>query len=250
MEKLLTFCALRQTISGPQWQLQRSQLFAIFPPAAVSRWPALLLSPHHHIPEEEHVFLLVRLFGVLLIKYSTHKILNKYIAASDAVVPYTPTWRAICIYIWNIMESYLLNAKQATEWFSSADLLLITRVQSTPCTHTHMHTHALAHARSLLGTRVLTLHNLSAWEMFILISHIHLGGGRSPRCIGLNSTRLLQAVAWKRFCLQGPTAWCGRGGEGGILGLSSPRSSAGAHGQELELRGRLMLECKSENVSG
>lgn len=114
----------------------------------------------------------------------------------------------------------------------------------------HTHTHALAHARSLLETRVPTLRNLAAWEMFILTSNIHLGGGRSPRCIGLNSTRLLQAAAWKRFCLQGPTAWCGRGGEGGILELSSPGSSAGAHGQELELRGRLMLQCKSENVSG
>lgn len=117
MEKQLTLlCTLKQLISGPQSQ----HLFAISPSCSLPGGPlqpteSCLLSPHFHIPVEEHQSLIVRLFGFLLIKYSTYKVLNKYIAVSDTSVPYTPTWRALCIYIRNIMESYLPNAKQATE---------------------------------------------------------------------------------------------------------------------------------------
>lgn len=84
--------------------------------------------------------------------------------------------------------------------------------------HTRTHTHTHAHARSFLGRRVSTLRNLAAWEMFVLMPQTHRGGGRAPRRTGLNPTRVLQAVAWKRFHLQGSTAWGGRGGEGGFAG--------------------------------
>lgn len=86
-------------------------------------------------------------------------------------------------------------------------------------THTLTHTHPYAYACSLLGRRASTLHNLAAWEMFVLMPQTHLGGGRAPSCTGLNSTRVLQAAAWKRFWLQGLTAWGGRRGEGGFAGL-------------------------------
>lgn len=180
------FCTLKQLTFGPQWQLQRNISLPFVPKCNLPGDPLQPMESYHpishyrnHIPKEEHQFLIDRLFGFLLIKQSIYKVLNKYTAVSDASVPHAPTWRALCSYIWNTMESYLSNAKQVTEWFSPEDSLLITRVQSTH----HTHTHGFAH--SCLGRRVSALCNLAAWEMFVLMSQTHSGWGRDPGFTGL-----------------------------------------------------------------
>lgn len=99
-EKVPFFCTLKQLVFGPQWQLQGSQHLSAILPQVQS--PSCPLQPtesycchptscyRNHIPKEEHQFLIVRLFGFLLIKQSIYKVLNKYTAVSEASVPYTP----------------------------------------------------------------------------------------------------------------------------------------------------------------
>jgi len=91
----------------------------------------------------------------------------------------------------------------------------------TQHTHTHArtHTHAEAHGCSLLGRRMSALRNLAAWEMFMLMPQTHSGGGRAPRRSALDPSRVLQAAAQKRFCLQGSKAWGGSSGGGGFAAL-------------------------------
>lgn len=125
MEKLLTL--LLHPLAADFWSTvtaSKKHFSAIFPKCNLSGGPLQPMESYcchptkhcrNHTPKEEHQFLIVRLFGFLLIKQSIYKVLNKYIAVSDASVPYTPTWRALCSYIWNTMERYLSNAKQVTE---------------------------------------------------------------------------------------------------------------------------------------
>lgn len=97
-----------------------------------------------------------------------------------------------------------------------------THCPSPGCSPHSRHTRTLTHTClcSLTpGKKSSTLHNLATWEMFMLMPQMHSGRGRAPSCTGLNSTRVLQAAARKRFCLQGPTAWGSRSGEGGFAGL-------------------------------
>lgn len=109
MEKLLTLLLHPQaadlwtTMTASKQHL--SDIFpSVQPPRAGPLQPMESYCCHptshdrNHIPKEEQQFLIDRLFGFLLIKQSIYKILNKYTAVSDASVPHTPTWRALCSY--------------------------------------------------------------------------------------------------------------------------------------------------------
>lgn len=123
-----------------------------------------------------------------------------------------------------------------------------TRVHTLIYICTHTYTRRLAHSReegrppsvtSLLG------------KCFVFMPQTRSGGGRAPRCTGLNPTRVWQVAAWKRLCPQGSQPGAAGVGREGLQGWAgSLGSSAGVRGQESELGERLMLEQKSENASG
>lgn len=194
-----------------------------FPPSC--SLPGVLLQPKENccchlpaIPKEEHQSLVVRLFGFLLIKYSTYKVLNKYTFFFQTPVYHTHTLGELYVFIYKISWEAIYQMQSKLQNNSTPQ----THCPSPGCSPHSRHTRTLTHTClcSLTpGKKSSTLHNLATWEMFMLMPQMHSGGGRAPSCTGLNSTRVLQAAAWKRFCLQGPAAWGSRSGEGGFAGL-------------------------------
>ena len=164
----------------------------------------------------------------------------------------------LCVFIYEIswktiyqMQSRLQNDSALQTYCSSPGCSPRGTHTARTRAHTHICTHTHAQDSSLAGRRASALRNLAAWEMFVFMPQTHLGGGRAPRCTGLNPTRVLQVAAWEGFCPQGSQPGATGVGGGGLQGWAgSLGSSAGARGQESELGERLMLEQKAENVSG
>lgn len=126
----------------------------------------------NHIPKEEHQFLILRLFGFLLIKQSIYKVLNKYTAVSDASVSHSLGELSVVLHEIPWKATYQMQSRLQN------DSTLQTHCSSPGCSPHPTHTHTFIHTHSYLGRRVSALCNLDAWEMFVLISQTHSGRGK------------------------------------------------------------------------